>query len=276
MSEIKSYITEDEKLSMRKQCEVLGVNRSSLYYKPSGESRENLKIMRLMDERNINYPTHGIFQMQDFLYHDHQITANYKRVQRLLRLMGITAIYPKRNLSKMGHAKYILPYLLRGLPITHPNQVWAIDITYIPMEKGFMYLVAIIDLYSRFVVGWDVYNTLDAENALTVFKRAIEQHGKPQIINSDQGSQFTCALWVDYVKERQISISMDGKGRALDNIFIERLWRTVKRDHVYLHPASDGRELYRGLEEFFRFYNTRKTHQGIGRQIPIKRYQQVA
>ena len=276
MSELKNYVSHKEKLSIRKQCKLMGVSRSSIYYNPVGESGENFRIMRLMDEHHMKHPTHGILQMQDFLYHEKQIIANYKRVQRLLRLMGIMAIYPKRNLSKLGHAKYIRPYLLKGLEINRPNQVWAIDITYIPMAKGFMYLVAIIDLYSRFVVAWDVFNTLNAENALGLLKRAIGKHGRPDIINSDQGSQFTCPGWTSYLEKQNVKISMDGKGRAIDNIFIERLWRTVKQDYVYLYPASNGKELYHGLKDFFTYYNTRKTHQGIGRQIPAQRYKQVA
>jgi putative transposase len=276
MKELKCYVSSNENLSVRRQCELLGVSRSTIYYKPVGESDENLEIMRLMDEHHMEHPTHGILQMQDHLFHEHCITANYKRVQRLLRLMGICAIYPKRNLSKLGHAKYIHPYLLRGLKVDRPNQVWAIDITYVPMAKGFMYLIAIIDLYSRFVVAWDVFNTLDADNALGLLKRAISQYGQPETINSDQGSQFTCSQWISYLESMKIKISMDGKGRATDNIFIERLWRTVKQDYVYLHPASNGEELYQGLDAFFKYYNTRKAHQGIGRQIPIRRYQQVA
>jgi putative transposase len=276
LKELKTYVSSNEKLSMRIQCELLGINRSSFYYQPKGESSENLQVMRLMDEHNIQHPTHGILQMQDFLQNEHQITANYKRVQRLLRLMGIMAVYPKRNLSKLGHAKYIRPYLLRGLKIDHPNQVWAIDITYIPMAKGFMYLIAIIDVFSRYVVAWDVYNSLDAENALNLLKSAIAKHGKPKIINSDQGSQFTCAEWINYLTNKGIKISMDGKGRAIDNIYIERLWRTVKQDYVYLNPASDGLELYQGLKRFFTYYNTCKSHQGIDRQIPINKYKGVA
>jgi len=275
MSEIKSYISDNEKLSVRQQCQLLEINRSSIYYDPVGESDENLRIMRLMDQEHLDHPTHGVLQMQDFLL-GQSLNANQKRIRRLLRLMGIMAIYPKRNLSKLGHAKYIRPYLLRGLEATHSNHVWAIDITYIPMAKGFMYLVAIIDLYSRMVVGWDVFNSLNAENPLMVLKGAIAQYGKPEIINSDQGSQFTCALWIEFVGHSDIKISMDGKGRALDNIFIERLWRTVKQDYVYLNPASNGTELYQGLRQFLNYYNTRKTHQGIGRQTPFTRYHEVA
>jgi len=275
VKELQSYIKEDEKISIRHQCELVGVSRSNVYYEPVGESEENLKIMRLMDEHYLKHPTEGVLQLQDFLFLL-GFVVNHKRVRRLLRKMGIMAIYPKRNLSKLGNAKYIRPYLLRNLNIDRPNHVWAIDITYIPMRNGFMYLTAIIDVYSRFVVGWDVFNSLDAENSLEVLKRAIDRYGKPEIINSDQGSQFTCALWTEYVEGMGIRISMDGKGRAIDNIFIERLWRTVKQDHVYLHPAENGTELYLGLKVFFDYYNTRKSHQGIGRMVPEKLYKQAA
>lgn len=275
MKEILSFITENEKISIRGQCNLLDVNRSNVYYEPVPESEENLTVMRLMDEHYLDHPTHGVLQMQDFLFLC-GFLVNHKRVRRLLRQMGLMAIYPKRNLSKLGNAKYIRPYLLKRLKITRPNQVWAIDITYIPMARGFMYLTAIIDLYSRYVVGWGVFNSLDADNTLEVLKQAIECHGKPEIINSDQGSQFTCALWTEYVEKAEIKISMDGKGRAIDNIFIERLWRTVKQDYVYLHPAENGRQLYMGLKDFFGYYNNQKTHQGIGRVSPVKLYKNAA
>lgn len=275
MKELKCYITDNDQLSIRKQCELLELSRSNIYYDAMGESEENLRIMRLMDEEFLKHPTHGVLQMQDFLF-TLGFIVNPKRVRRLLRKMGIMAIYPKRNLSKLGHAKYVRPYLLRGLKITKPNQVWAIDITYIPMEKGFMYLTAIIDAYSRYVVGWDVFNSLDAENSLTVLKSAIARHGKPEIINSDQGSQFTCALWTEYVESESILISMDGKGRATDNIFIERFWRTVKQDYVYICPPANGVVLYKGLNTFIDYYNHKKTHQGIDRLIPVVLYKKVA
>ena len=272
MNELKKYISDNEPLSIRRQCELLELNRSSVYYEAVGENDENLQIMRLMDEEFLEHPTHGVIQMQDFLF-ALNFTVNHKRVRRLLRKMGIMALYPKRNLSKLGHAKYIRPYLLRGLQIVRPNQVWAIDITYIPMAKGFMYLTAIIDVYSRYVVAWDIFNTLDAENSLVVLKKAISLNGKPEIINSDQGSQFTCELWTQYAeKEAKITISMDGRGRATDNIFIERLWRTVKQDYVYIRPPSDGKDLYKGLNKFFEYYNNVKTHQGIERVIPVSLY----
>ncbi|WP_010423343.1 IS3 family transposase [Anaerophaga thermohalophila] len=275
MKEIEGYVKENEHLSIRAQCDLLGITRSNLYYKGKGESEENLKIMRLIDEEYLRYPTHGVLQIQDFLFASGCV-ENVKRVRRLLRKMNIMAIYPKRNLSKFGAAQYIHPYLLRGLKILRPNQVWAIDITYIPMEKGFMYLTAIIDIYSRYVVGWGVFNNLNAENSLTVLKTVIKKHGKPEIINSDQGSQFICPIWIDFLQDAGIRISMDGKNRAIDNIFIERLWRTVKRDYVYLRPPENGSQLYTGLKNFFYYYNHEKTHQGIQRQIPAQLYKKIA
>ena len=275
MKEVEGYIAYNKGLSIRKQCELLDVARSNFYYKPAGEVDENLRTMRLMDEEFLEHPTHGVLQIQDFLAALGFI-MNVKRVRRLLRKMGIMAIYPQRNLSKLGHAKYIRPYLIRGLEIDRPNQLWEIDITYIPMAKGFMYLTAIIDVFSRYVVGWGVFNSLDAENSLSVLKTAIEHYGRPEIINSDQGSQFTCAIWTEYVENEGIRISMDGRGRATDNIFIERLWRTVKRDYIYICPAGNGTELYKGLNTFFDYYNNRKTHQGIGRCIPASLYKKAA
>ena len=275
MKEIMSYITENKHISIRHQCELVDIHRSNVYYQAVGESVENLEFMRLMDEHYLDHPTYGVLQMQDFLLLL-GFLVNVKRVRRLLRKMGLMAIYPKRNLSKLGSAKYIRPYLLRGLKAVRPNQIWAVDITYIPMTGGFMYLTAIIDLYSRYVVGWDIFNTLEADNTLDVFKQAVASHGKPDIINSDQGSQFTCALWTEYVEKEEVKISMDGKGRAIDNIFIERLWRTVKQDYVYLHPVNNGTLLFVGLKGFFQKYNNKKPHQGIGRISPVQLYKVAA
>ena len=275
MNQLRSFVSDREELSIRKQCELLELNRSIYYYQPRPEKPENLYFMRLMDEFWLKHPTYGVLQMQDFL-RSQGYSVNHKRVRRLLRKMGIMAIYPKKNLSKLGNAKYIRPYLLRNLSVERPNQVWAIDITYIPMEKGFMYLTAIIDLYSRYVVGWNISNSLEATHSLEVLEKAIKIHGAPEIVNSDQGSQFTGALWTEYLDKAEIKISMDGKGRAIDNIFIERLWRTVKQDYVYLNPAQNGWELYQGLNNFFIDYNTKKTHQGIGRKIPLMVYKQCA
>jgi len=264
-----------EGLSIRSQCNLVSVSRGSFYYKPLGETEDNLKIMRLMDEHYLKHPTEGVLRMRDFLL-ALGIIANHKRVRRLLRLMGLMAIYPKKNLSRLGQAKYIRPYLLKDLKIVHPNQVWVIDITYIPMPKGFLYLTAIIDVYSRYVVGWGISNTLDASCSLNVTKEAILRYGKPEIINSDQGSQFTCHEWIELLEKEEIKISMDGKGRAIDNIFIERLWRSVKYDYVYIKVPTDGLELYEGLTEYFDYYNYQLCHQGIDHQIPANRYYQAA
>ena len=275
MSRRRELVDNQHKFSIRKQCDLLSIHRSGFYYNPKGESEENLKIMRIMDAHFLEHPTEGVISMQDMLFALGFI-VNPKRIRRLLRLMGIMAIYPKKNLSKLGLKKYIHPYLLKGLDIDRPNKAWAIDVTYIPMKNGFLYLTAIIDLHSRYVVGWGISNSLDADATLSVLKQAIKDHGKPEIINSDQGSQFTCEKWVNYLKDECIQISMDGKGRWIDNIFIERLWRSVKHDHVYLHPASDGVELYRGLKKYFRYYNHELHHQGIGRRIPADLYKPAA
>ena len=275
MSSRLQMVKREEILSVRCQCELVSVTRGSFYYQPLGETEENLRIMRLMDEHYLKHPTEGVLRMRDFLL-ALGIVANHKRVRRLLRLMGLMAIYPKRNLSRLGQAKYIRPYLLKDLRIVRPNQVWAIDITYIPMPKGFLYLTAIIDIYSRYVVAWGISNTLDASCSLNVTKEAILRYGKPEIINSDQGSQFTCHEWIEYLEKEEIKISMDGKGRAIDNIFIERFWRSVKYDYVYIKVPSDGLELYQGLKEYMDYYNNQLCHQGIDHQIPANKYFQAA
>lgn len=275
MPERKALIDSNHKqLSTRRQCQLLDVNRSGLYAKPKGESELNLKLMRLLDEIYLDNPTYGVLRMQDEL-EEHGHWVNEKRVRRLMRKMGLEAIYPKKNLSKLGKAKYIHPYLLRHLKITRPNQVWAIDITYIPMRNGFMYLTAIIDLYSRYIIGWKLSNTLDKENQTALVNECIAEHGIPEIINSDQGSQFTCSHWVEMLKHFKIQISMDGKGRAIDNIYIERFFRTIKQDYVYLNPCDDGLELYKGIENYMLKYNHRK-HQGIERVKPKNKYKQTA
>jgi len=275
MNQRQNLVDTQHDLSVRNQCELLSINRSGFYYAPKGESQENLKIMRIMDEHYMHHPTEGVLNVQDLLF-TLGFLVNHKRVRRLLRLMGLMAIYPKKNLSKLGLKKYIHPYLLKGLDINRPNQVWQIDISYLPMKNGFLYITAIIDVYSRYIVGWGISNTLDAEASLSVLKQAIQDHGKPEIVNSDQGSQFTCELWVEYLKEEDIRISMDGKGRAVDNIFIERFFRTLKYDHVYLYPADDGLELYQGVKGFIQYYNHIKHHQGIGRKIPAMLYKTAA
>jgi putative transposase len=275
VSQRRELVDSKYKLSVREQCDLLSIHRSGLYYAPRGEKQENLEIMRIMDEHYLKHPTEGVIRVQDLLF-ALGFVVNHKRVRRLLRLMGLMAIYPKKNLSKLGMSKYIRPYLLKGLKIDRPNKAWAIDITFLPMKNGFLYLTAIIDLYSRFIVGWGISNTLDKEASLSVMKQAIKDYGKPEIINSDQGSQFTCEDWIDFMTNEGIQISMDGKGRAIDNIFIERFWRSVKYDYVYLNPANDGLELFQGLKQYINYYNHQLCHQGIGRKIPAELFKPAA
>jgi putative transposase len=274
MSQRKALVDSSHRLSIRRQADLLTVSRSSLYYKPVGESPQNLHLMEVMDRLFTEDPTLGVLGMQDELA-ELGLNYNSKRIRRLLRLMGIEPIYPKKNLSRLGQAKYIHPYALRGLSIDRPNQVWAIDISYVPMKKGFMYLTAIIDVYSRYIVGWQVSNSLEKETQTELVKQAIERYGVPEIINSDQGSQYTSAHWIDTLKDYKIRISMDGKGRATDNAFIERWFRTVKQKHIYLNPASHGLELYQGIDTFVKKYNQRR-HQGIERRKPVDLYLNAA
>ena len=237
MNELRQYTDPCHKLSMRRQCDLLGIHRSGVYYRSCGEPEENLRLMHQMDKLFTEDPTLGVLGMQDEL-RDLGLNYNVKRIRRLLRKMGIEPIYPRKNLSRLGHKKYVHPYLLRNLEITRPNQVWSVDITYIAMKSGFMYLAAIIDVYSRYIVGWQLSNTLDKENQTQLLHASVAKYGKPEIINSDQGSQYTCSHWVDTLGDLGIHISMDGKGRATDNIYIERWFRTLKQKHVYLNPAN--------------------------------------
>jgi putative transposase len=261
-------------VSIRRQCDLFNVHRSGVYHQVQAESDFNLSLMRQIDEWILDDPTIGVITMVDF-FKDEGIDINHKRARRLMRLMGYMAIYPKKYLSQLGESQYIHPYLLTGLSIIRPNQVWAIDITYIPMKKGFMYLTAIIDVYSRKTLSWGLSNSLSNDCCLEVVSKAIEEYGKPEIINSDQGSQFTSKEWITLLIENHIRISMDGKGRAIDNIFIERFWRTLKQRYVYLNPAIDGLELYQGIDTFMVKYNNRR-HQGIGRIAPNIKYQNAA
>jgi putative transposase len=263
-----------EQLSVRRQCELLNIHRSGVYYQSQPEGDFNLGLMRQIDEWMLEEPTSGVITMIDF-FKDRGVIVNHKRIRRLMRLMGLMAIYPKKHLSALGASEYIHPYLLRGLSITRPNQVWAIDITYIPMKKGFMYLTAIIDVFSRKIVGWGLSNSLSSDCCLEVMNQAVETYGKPEIINSDQGAQFTSKEWISTLKQHRIRISMDGKGRAIDNIYIERFWRTIKQRYVYLYPAGNGIELYQGIEIFMEKYNKRR-HQGIGRIAPNVKYANAA
>lgn len=260
-------------LSVSKQCKLLNIHRSGYYYKPRIESSLNHYLIKIIDKEFFDKPFYGVKKMTRHLGHLLGIRLNEKRIRRLYRLMDLRVIYPKKSTSKpiKGHKKY--PYLLKGLKIDQPNQVWAADITFIPMFRGFMYLVAIIDLFSRYVVAWSVSNTMSSKWCSEVLKEAIMLNGKPEIFNTDQGSQFTSIEFTSVLKRNQIQISMDGKGRAIDNIFIERLWRTVKTEYVYLNPPNGGLELYRGLNKYFKFYNNERLHQSLNYSTPLKIYQ---
>lgn len=274
MSERLKLVETGHTLSIRRQSDLLEINRSTLYFKPKGESEENLALMSKMDELFTEDPTLGVIGMMNELL-DHNMKYGPRKIRRLLRKMGIEAIYPKKNLSRRGLVKYIRPYLLRGLKIERVNQVWAIDVTYIAMKNGFMYLTAIIDVYSRFIVGWQISNSLEKETQTTVLQDAIARWGKPEIINSDQGSQYTCEHWLSFLSENGIRVSMDGKGRATDNTFIERWFRTLKQKYVYLHPSENGLELFQGVNKFVAKYNNTR-HQGIEGKKPMDMYSKAA
>lgn len=266
-----SWIDPDAKLSIRQQCAIADIPRSSWYYKPCGESDINLMYMRLIDEQYLKTPFYGAPRMHQMLISKGYV-VNKKRVERLMQKMGIEAIYPKKNLSKPSPGHKIYPYLLRGLKIEYPNQVWSTDITYIRMIRGFLYLCAVIDWHSRMVLSWRLSNTLDTEFCIDALQDALRKGAKPDIFNTDQGSQFTASRFTEVLLERSIKISMDGRGRALDNVFIERLWRDVKYEHVFLHEYEKGKDLYRGLQEYFRFRNEERPHQALGYKTPSEVY----
>lgn len=259
------------KLSLRRQCRLLSVNRSSLYYCPKDESPENLKLMRIMDEHSLKEPAEGVMSMV-YMLRRRGYGVNPKRVRRLLRKMGHRTVYRRKSLSRLGSPEYIRPYLLNRMDFTQANQAWSVDITYIPMKQGFMYCTAIMDIYSRKVVGWGVSNSLEVSHCLEVLNQAVAKHGKPQIINSDQGSQFTSARWTGAVEEQGIRISMDGKGRAIDNRWIERFWKTLKYKRIYLNPPEGGLDLYEMVRDYINYYNHEKVHHTT-KEVPGERYQ---
>lgn len=262
-------------LSIEKQCDLLSIHRSGFYYKPCDETPLNLELMEIIDREFMRLPFYGSARMTGHL-NKMGLSVNVKRIRRLYQLMALRAIYPKPKTSTGNKAHYKYPYLLRELKIDRPNQVWATDITYIPMKHGFMYLVAIIDLYSRFVVGWGISNTLESSFCIEVLKEAINRYGKPEIFNSDQGAQFTCREFIQVLLDHEIKISMDGKGRAIDNVFIERLWRDVKYEKVYLNSYSTGLELYQAMQEYFLFHNTERVHESLDYNFPCEFYFKAA
>jgi putative transposase len=257
-------------LSIRRQCELLGVNRSGLYYEPVGETEENQRLMRLLDEQYTRTPFYGSRKMTEWLVKQgHEV--NRKRVSRLMELLGIEAVYPKPKLSRPGEGHRIYPYLLRGKTVDRVNQVWSTDITYIRMAKGFLYLVAVMDWFSRFVLSWSLSLTMEVEFCVEALTRALLK-GQPDIFNTDQGSQFTSEKFTGKLAERQIAISMDGQGRCMDNIFVERLWRSLKYEEVYLKDYASVAEARAGIAGYFRFYNHERLHQSLGYQTPAVLY----
>lgn len=257
---------EHQGVSIRQRCELLGLNRSSYYYEPQPEDEYNRLLMNLIDEEYTKHPFYGspkLWACLKRMGHD----INIKRIKRLMRIMGIHAIYPTMNTSKPAIGHKIFPYLLSGVEIARPNQVWSIDITYMRMAYGFMYLVAIIDWFSRYVLSWKLSNTMDKAFCLEALLEALRS-GHPDIFNSDQGSQFTSDDFTGILLARDIQISMDGKGRALDNIFVERLWRSVKYEDIYLKNYEAPRDAHKGLDGYFYFYNNERPHQSLNYQTP--------
>jgi len=262
-------------LSIRRQCGLLKLHRSSYYRSPGGESEENLKLMRLIDEEYLRHPFFGTRKMRDYLVQlGHGV--NRKRVRRLMQLMGLESIAPRKKRTTVpdkGHKIY--PYLLRDLPIVRPDQVWASDITYIPMRGGFVYLTVVMDWCSRYVLSWEVSVTMDESFCVSSLERALRRYSKPEIFNTDQGSQYTGAAFTGVLTDHGIKISMDGKGRATDNIMVERLWRSLKYEDIYIREYETVADLIDGLRAYFEFYNYRRPHQGLKGRIPAEVYCQT-
>jgi len=254
-------------LSIRRQCELVGLNRSTFYWPAAGESPLNLELMRLIDQEYTRTPFYGYRKMTARLYNPHGYQVNHKRVARLMQQMGLQAVYPRprTTIPNQQHKKY--PYLLRGLDINRPNMVWAADITYVPMPRGFMYLVAVMDWFSRFVLAWQLSNTLDGAFCLEALRRAW-QHGRPDIFNTDQGVQFTAHDFTDELETADIRVSMDGCGCVFDNIFVERLWRSVKYEDIYPKAYQTVPALLTGLTDYFQLYNYERPHQSLDYRVP--------
>jgi putative transposase len=255
---------------VRRQCELLGLNRSSLYYEPAAESAENLRLMRLLDEEYTAHPFYGSRRLTAWLVQQGE-PVNRKRVQRLLRIMGLEAIYPKPRLSMPGRGHRIYPYLLRDVRIERKDQVWSTDITYVPLPSGFMYLAAVIDWYSRYVLAWRLSNTLDGSFCLEMLDEALSR-GRPEVFNTDQGVQFTAEAFTGRLRSAGVAVSMDGRGRCLDNVFVERLWRTVKYENIYLYGYESVPELEQGLGRYFPFDNHERLHQSLDYRTPAGVY----
>jgi len=258
-------------LSLRRQCELVGISRSGYYYDPVPESSENLALMRRLDELHLKHPAYGSRRLTVMLRLEGQ-EVNRKRVGRLLEVMGLEAVYPKRNLSQPGEGHRIYPYLLEGLEISGPDQVWCSDITYVPMANGFMYLVAVMDWWSRYVLSWELSNSLDSEFCIRAWTAALAVGRQPLISNTDQGSQFTSEAFLEAVESVGVDVSMDGRGRWIDNRFIERLWRSVKQEDIYVQDYADGLTAQRGLARWLGDYNLVRPHQALGYARPGELY----
>ena len=258
-------------LCIGKQCKLLSISRSSFYYQPKGETALNLMLMRQIDEQFLETPFFGIRQMTWHLRNEGH-SVNEKRIRRLMRLMGLMPIYQKPNTNKAAKGHKTYPYLLHGLRVTRPNQVWAADITYLPMRRGFLYLVAIIDWHTRKVLAWRISNTLEADFCVEELNEAIAKFGQPEIMNTDQGSQFMSFAWTDRLRRSGARISMDGKGRFLDNIFVERLWRSLKYECLYLHAWETGSEAKTRVGKWIEFYNHKRPHSALGGKPPAVVY----
>lgn len=259
-------------LSLVQRCKILGIARSGMYYKPKGESPLNLELMKAIDKQFLDHPYYGVERMTDYLNLDLGYRVNVKRIRRLYKIMGLQTVYRKPKTTIRDPKNYKHPYLLKDLVIDRPNQVWQTDITYIPMFRGFMYMNAIIDVYSRKILNWSVSNSMDKQWCIDLLKDTIHKHGKPEIHNSDQGSQYTSTEYLEVLKEHNIQVSMDSKGRALDNIYIERFWRSLKYEKIYLNPPNGGLDLYRMIAEYIQFYNTKRRHTEIGKVPPNQIY----
>ena len=268
-------VSPKQPLSVARQCRLLDLPRSTYYYRPKPVPEADLELMRKIDECHLERPFYGSRRLKDWLellgY-----AVSRKKVQRLMREMGLTALYPKRNLSKRNQAHKVYPYLLKGLVIDRPNQVWAADVTYLPMAKGFLYLVAIIDWYSRKVLAWELSNSMDARFCVDALETALGKYGKPEIFNTDQGSQFTSEAFTSVLKENDIRISMDGKGRWVDNVFVERLWRSLKYEEVYLKGYANVTEARKSISAYLDFFNRDRRHQSLDRRTPDQVYYESA
>ncbi len=268
LSTRKSWVELNPKYSIRRQCRLAGVSRSDIYYQPAIETETNLALMRLLDEQYLRHPEFGYPRMTDWLQ-DKGYPVNHKRVARLLRIMGLQAITPGPHTSKPAPEHKIYPYLLRNMTIDQVGQVWSTDITYIPMRYGFMYLTAVIDWHSRYVLAWELSNTMESLFCVDALKHALTK-GTPEIFNTDQGAQFTSEDFTEVLLDKNIAISMDGRGRALDNVFIERLWWTVKYEDIYPKSYSDGHVLYNGLNRYFDYYNMERKHSALDKRTPFE------